>query len=595
MSGFAVLVGEFATPPELIDGVRGTLLLRDPVGEGRWKGRGITLMHTRIAIGANSVAPPMEVAGQVVLFDGRLDGRAELVRELRAVGRQGTTASDDAELVAQAFAAWEERAPEHLIGEFSFVVWNGRTRAVTCVRDRFGVRPLYHAQVGSTRLITNDFATLLAVEGLADELYEPAIADFLLFGGNQDLSRTTYASIRRVPPAHAMVINPSGDLTVQRYWSLPVEASPRRIPPADAVEEFAACFRTAVSDRTFSGSVAISLSGGLDSNAVAAAAVASQATVHAVTAGYERMFVDEEPSYAQGAAEALGISWEFLPADRYALFERWSDPYCRGLEPTDTPMRAAFVDLMARLAAHDRVLLTGQGGDSVLYTSHGYFVKMLRQGLLLPAVLQAASYAITRRRRPPLLIRSHALRALGLRSDQPAFPSWIREDFAHAHALRARWAEFWSWRSRSLHPWRPEAAVFATQPMWPNAFETYDFAWTGSRLELSVPFLDVRLVEFLFTLPAMPHFADKDILRQAMKGQIPESVRTRMKAPLAGDPVSLLLRDADPQRLLAQLPRIERFVDPRILQASIDRRRLRGQNFDEDVAPLCLAEWISFR
>ncbi len=512
------------------------------------------------------------------------------------MGREVVASIDDTELVGQCVAEWGTRAPENLIGDFSFAVWNRRTRELFCVRDRFGVRPMYYARAGAALVVSNDLTTLLAVEGLAGPLHAPALADFLLFSGNQDLSTTTYEAILRVPPAHAMVVGRGGETTLQRFWSLPASQSPRKISDADAVGEFRSMFQTAVSDRMRGEPVTISLSGGLDSAAVAAAAVRGQRSgIHAVTAGYERMFVDEEREYARQTATSLGMAWEFAPADHYSLFERWDDPRCRGLEPSDTPMRAAFVDLMGRLAVHGRLLLTGQGGDSVLYTSHRHFLGMLRRGRILPAVSEMLWYAISRHRRPPLLLRSHALRALGLRSDQPAFPSWIREDFARAHDLRARWADFWGWRKRALHPWRPEAALFTMQPMWPGAFESYDFAWTGAHLELTVPFLDTRLVEFLFTLPAMPHFADKDILRQAMKGWLPERVRNRAKTPLAADPAQILFLQADARQWSSHFSLIEAYVDPRILRSMIEGKLQRGQRIDREIPAVCLAEWLSFR
>ena len=598
MSGFAAVLPAHGSPrdPRLIAAMRRSLQLRSPEGNAVWEDDAISLLHAGVAAGGRASISLCELDGRVVVFDGRLDGREDLARELRSRGREAVASSDNAELIAHAFAVWEASAPAHLIGDFSFLVWDRRRRELTCVRDRFGVRAMYHALAGSTLLVSNDLTTLLAVEGLEDRLNDSAIADFLLFSGNQDLSTTTYALIQRVPPGHSMIVNRTGEKKFERYWSLPLAKTPRRVSEGDAVEEFRSLFQTAVKDRVRGKPVAISLSGGLDSTSVAAAAVRAGATaIHAVTAGYDRMFVDEERHYAAKAAASLGIPWEFRAADDYSLFERWSDPRCRGLEPIDTPMRAAFIDLLARLALHGHVLLTGQGGDSVLYTSHGYFVGLLRRGRVLRAMTEASSYAITRRRRPPLLFRSHALRALGVRSDQRPFPSWIREDFSRAHDLRARWASFWAWRQQSMHPWRPEAALFTLLPLWPNVFESYDFAWTGSHLELTVPFLDTRLVEFLFTLPPMPHFADKDILRQAMKGWLPEKVRTRPKALLASDPAQVLVREAVARRWSGRLGLIDAYADPRILQAVVEGGVRRGRRIDQEIAPLCLAEWLSFR
>lgn len=594
MSRFAAIVPLHGSKVDafLVSRMRDSLRSPDLPGDAIWEGDGVTLLRTDRAI----VPALAAIEGRVVLFDGRLDGRRELERTLRASGRGSDAGlADDSTLVGQAFVAWEESAPEHLLGDFSMLIWDRRAHEATLVRDRFGVRPLFHARWGETMLVTNDLASLLEVKELAAELYQPAIVDFLLFSGNQDSARTSYSAIHRVPPAHWLRVNQRGASRLQRYWSLPVGSEPRIITAADAVEEFRSLFDLATADRVRGQEVAISLSGGLDSTSVAAAAVRSGAAgVHAVTAGCERQ-QDEEASLARQTAGFLNIPWELAPTDHYTLFERWSDPHCRGLEPVDTPLRAAFVDLMARLAAHGRVLLNGLAGDSVLYSSHQHFVHLLRSGRWLRALRESSSYALTRRRWPPLLLRSSALRAVGLRSEQPQFPAWIRDEVCHRLNLRERWAQFWGWRRKRLHPWRPEAALFTQQVMWPNTFESYDRAWTGASLELTAPFLDIRLVEFLFTLPPMPHFADKDLLRQAAKGWVPEPVRLRPKTPLAVDPVPALLRREPAERAKSRMAAIESWVDPRILQAALERGLAAEGRSQQEIAARCLAEWLSFR
>ena len=93
----------------------------------------------------------------------------------------------------------------------------------------------------------------------------------------------------------------------------------------------------------------------------------------------------------------------------------------------------------------------------------------------------------------------------------------------------------------------------------------------------------------------MPHFADKDILRHAMKGRLPEKVRTRVKAPLAADPVQLLFRREDPRRWEGRQGSIDPYVDPRILQSVVERKIRTGHPLEQEIAALCLVEWLTFR
>jgi asparagine synthase (glutamine-hydrolysing) len=517
----------------------------------------------------------------VALWDGRIDARDDLCRALGV-----PPSMSDVDLVAHAFDRWGDDAPAHIVGDFALAVWDEGRRRLVLARDRFGVRPLYFVRDGLKPVphFSTDLATLVTK---GEALDETAINDFLLFGQGRDPAKTTYSRIERVPPAHVAIFDERG-MRMQRYWSVPVADVPRKT--GDAVEEFRVIFDQAVVDRA-ADRVAISLSGGVDSTAVAATLVRVRpGTASAVTAGYEHLVRDDDPPSAARAANALGIPWHFLASDRYTLFERWDDPHCRGLEPVDTPLRAAFIDLMRLLGERAPVILTGQGGDAVLYASHGYFIDLLRRGRVDRVVAEGLRYALTRRKLPPLLFRSHLLRALHLRSDVPPYPAWMRAD------LRDRWHDVWSWRRQAMHPWRPEAASLVQQPDWPNAFQSYDAAWTGVDAHVTTPFFDARVVEFLFSLPPMPHFADKDIVRRAMAGRLPDEIRLRPKKALGVDPAEVLLRQEIEKWLpFLHRPEMAPYVDPRILTESVHSAMREARPLHQEIKALCLAVWLAYR
>jgi asparagine synthase (glutamine-hydrolysing) len=209
----------------------------------------------------------------------------------------------------------------------------------------------------------------------------------------------------------------------------------------------------------------------------------------------------------------------------------------RGLEPTDEPCTAAYFAFVAQAAAKGRVILTGEGGDPALYTSHDYFFNLLKRMRLLRFVADAAGYALTRRQRPPLLLRSRLLAALGRpRRGTPDYPEWIAPDLAQRLALRERWAEMYGPTPPAIHPYRADAWWMIDSASWARTFEANDAGASGVPLEWSSPYFDVRVIEFLFSLPPMPHFANKDIVRQSMRGWIPEELLRRKKTPLPTDP-----------------------------------------------------------
>jgi asparagine synthase (glutamine-hydrolysing) len=132
--------------------------------------------------------------------------------------------------------------------------------------------------------------------------------------------------------------------------------------------------------------------------------------------------------------------------------------------------------------------------------------------------------------------------------------------------------------------------------MWGNVFQTYDRAWTGVEARVTTPFFDTRLVEFLFALPPMPHFADKDIVRRAMAGRLPEEVRLRPKRPFGVDPAEVLLRrDPAPWLPLLGQPQMAQYVDTRILIETLQSALREARPFHNELKALCLAKWLTYR
>src|SRR5262249_8283436 len=156
---------------------------------------------------------------------------------------------------------WGPDCVQQLLGDFTFAVWDGRLRRLICARDQFGVKPFYYAQVGNSLVFSNTLNCLRLHPAISDQLNDRAIADFLLFEHNQDLSTTAFADVKRLPPAHLLTCA-AGAVRVDRYWSLPTDGNIRYQYPQDYVEHCLELLRAAVSDRLRSNRVAVFMSGG---------------------------------------------------------------------------------------------------------------------------------------------------------------------------------------------------------------------------------------------------------------------------------------------------------------------------------------------
>jgi asparagine synthase (glutamine-hydrolysing) len=556
MSGIVGLVNLDGAPVDrqLLGRMAEYMAFRGPDDQDVWLDGPVGLGHTMLRTAREALAErqPCSLDGQVwITADARVDGRADLIRDLTAKGRDVPEAASDVELVLHAYHAWDEDCTKHLIGDFAFGIWDGRRQRLFCARDHFGVKPFYYALVGNCLVFSNTLACLRIHPRVSDELNDSAIADFLLWGWNQDLGTTAFAGIQRLPAAHTLTWL-EGRHRLTRYWTLPIEEPINHNRAGDYVEQFQELLRTAVDDRLRTDRVGVFMSGGLDSSTVAATAShllserSAPFDLRAHTVVYDRLIPDQERSYAGLVAKALGIPIQYLVGDDYQPYWRWDDPEASGPVPHHNPLVAIGLDLCKQAAAYGRVVLTGQGFDpaSMFPPSHvNDLLKRWRIGRLATEIMRLTW---SQRAIPRLGLRSWLMGRLDRPVQKPDYPSWLAPAFAARMNLRSRWEQGVDPQG-PIHPHRPNAYRALTSPFWTNRMEMYDPEWSLVLIEVRHPFLDLRMVRYLLRLPPLPWCVNKELLRVATRGTLPEPVRLRPKAPLAGDPLFEYLRFSPPQ------------------------------------------------
>ncbi|HEX6717648.1 MAG TPA: asparagine synthase-related protein [Pyrinomonadaceae bacterium] len=403
--------------------------------------------------------------------------------------------------ILRAYESWGEDCVNHLIGGFAFAIWDEREQRFFCARDHFGVKPFFYTYIDNEFAFSTSLNELRQNPKVSDALNETAIGDYLLFGVNQDLSTTIFKDIQRLPPGHTLTLA-NGSIKIRRYWSPEAAKEIRYRNPESYVEHFSELLSQAVADRLPADRVAIMMSGGLDSTSIAAIARNQIKDVQACTVVYDSLIPDEERHYSTVAANHLGIPITHLNADRYSLFDEQMSGDMDQPEPfLLSPLTGQFHELLRLCAKFDHVALTGYDGDA--------FMNECRSSRFR--------------------IRSRLKRLLSKSTPARMLPEWIDESFAKRTNLL----------DRVNQPAANPLNTIATA-----LFEGYDPAATKLALEVRHPFMDVRLVEYLFSIPVNPWRRNKHILRQAMKDQLPVAVLNRPKTPLAGDPALQLVRRA---------------------------------------------------
>jgi len=602
MSGIAGIVNLDGAPVNraLLDRMAEFIHYRGPDAKGVWVEGPVGLAHTmaRTTQETEHEHQPATLDGEVwITADARLDGRAALIAELRGRGRECPPCTTEPELILHAYGAWGEGCVDHLLGDFAFAIWDGRTRKLFCARDQFGIKPFFYARVGSAFVFSNTLNCIRLVPGVSDDLDEQFIGDFLLFELSPDLHRTAFEALRRLPPAHTLVAA-DGRMRIRRYWTLPIDPPTVFKNSRDYVERFLELFKQAVEDRLRTRRVGVFMSGGLDSTSVAAMAKKiSERTgeplelrAHAVV--YDRLVPDQERHYAEAAAKGLGIPIDCFVADGYRLFEGWNDGRVRFPEPVSNPLVLMGLDRLQGIAAGTRVALSGYGGDPALSSLISRHCReLLKQARLGQLALDVARYLAAEGRFSRLYLRIRLARWLHGNHWRGEYPEWLNPEFEKRLDLRTRWEEF----GRSVVPKgvvRPEAYDLLRAPTWPGIFDGYDAGTTGALLEVRHPFFDLRLLRYLLSLETLPWCSDKEVLRVAMKGLLPEEIRLRPKTPITVDPFTA--RKSELTQALGggffPAPELERFVS--LNGTSGPRNEIRPLRLLRELRPITLSFWL---
>ena len=585
----------------LLQSLADSLSYRGPDSRAIWQDGSIGLGHTLLRTTYESAGerqPASLDARLWITADARLDCRTELISKIERAGRKVGRTGPDSELILQAYSLWGTECIEHLRGDFSFGIWDARTRTLFCARDHFGIKPFYYAQIGKLFLFSNTLNCVRMHPEVSEELNDAAIGDFLLFGLNYDNATTSFRDVQRLPPAHWLSVSASG-VKIGRYWAPPTDGRIRYARADDYVEHLQALLKEAVADRLRTDRVGILLSGGLDSSSVAAVAkeVAGkngQATeLRAYTTVFDILGPDEEGRYAQETGKFLGIPVQLQALDEFELFEGWDDPELSLPEPLDNPLIASSLESYRNISADCRVLLSGEGSDNLMdFQMWPYAGDLRRRGEWRRLFTEVANYAWIRPF-PWRGIRARFLRLFGKEPHRPVFPEWLSGDFAVRIKLQERWKEWGEHPNLTLeHPILPNAHASLSLPQWTHMFEQEDTGASRVPVETRYPFLDLRIVNYLLALPPFPWFFQKMLLREAMTGRMPETVRMRPKTPVQSDIHCEQFRRSGAKRLnqMDWSKDLNRYIDRSAMVTPHDK--MNGEEMDNSLRPYCLNIWL---
>jgi asparagine synthase (glutamine-hydrolysing) len=536
------------TPAQgVLDAMVDTLAHRGPDGRGTYfatTGRGthqVALAHRRLAIiDPSGGEQPMvdRSAAVVIVYNGEIYNFQELRDELLVSGHAFSTSSDT-EVILKAYRQWGDDFVDRLRGMFAFALWDAHRERLLLARDRFGEKPLFLYEAPGFLAFASEIKALLAIPGVERRLDTDALAGYLTYR-YVPTPATLFRGIRKLPPGRCAEWR-EGEFRQSRYY-IPPDAKPRRLrapPTKDPVGQFLAEFETAVRLCTVSDvPFGAFLSGGLDSSAVVALMSRHVRPVSTFSVGFD------EAAYSELRYAAV-IAKQFS-THHHELVVRQSDvlddlPKLTRMrdapvgEPSDVPIYRMSLEA----AKSVKMVLTGEGSDEVLagYPKHVYerFVPPY-QRVVAPALHRLMAGLVDRlpysQRRLQILAAS-----FGLRDDRERMARWVgaltREEQARLSPLPMPPLLDPDIAGRPGNTALRKILAF-DQLSWlvDNILERGDRMTMAASIESRMPFLDARVVDFVSSLPdgyRVRGLTSKRILRQAMRGILPEQILARPK------------------------------------------------------------------
>ena len=570
--------------PRLLKAMADKISHRGPDDFGYYLEGRVGLGHRRLSIidlGGGKQPIFNEDGSIVIVFNGEIYNYAELTAELVARGHVFKTRSDT-EAIVHAYEEYGDDCVTRLRGMFAFALWDRRKQRLLLVRDRLGIKPLYYHHGRESFVFASEIKALLEAPGIPREVDETALNLYLSLRYVPG-PRTMFKDILKLQPGHLLVVDSSG-VHIRKYWD--IEYSPALPSGVDALKEFDRLLEESVRLRLMSEvPLGVFLSGGLDSSAILAvmSRIHQGERIKTFSVGYEGSYGREDENnefeYAQQAARAFGAEHhefrlnaldfrDFIPQLVWHLDEPLADPSCIPLY---------FISKLAR--QYITVVLSGEGADEVL-AGYSIYSKMLaienlRQipgagsvaGRLASALPGGKVQNYLRMTGMPLSQRYRGVS----RGFFPALQARLMGRDARTDASQD--AVYDPYFQAVEHASPLNRMLYVDAKVWlpDDLLLKADKMTMANALELRVPFLDHKLVEFAAQLPGSMKLeggVGKRILRRSMESILPDSILHR---PKKGFPVPThawlqgQLKEFTRETLLAPDSACRRYFDPGVL------------------------------
>ncbi len=502
---------------ERIETMKQQMLERGPDGEGVYLDDAIGLGHRRLAIIdlSDKAAQPMyDSATDVALvFNGTIYNYPELRQQLQSLGHSFKS-TGDTEVILRAYIEWGESCVERLQGMFAFAVWNGRRKQLLLARDRIGIKPFYYSLNQQRLLFASNTQALIHADQTIDKNLDAfALHNLFTLHAVVPAPLTVLKGIKKVKPAHYMIINHDGSVQEKRYWRLSAKRPLQKITDSEWVMLIHDGLRKAVEKRVKIADVPVGvlLSGGIDSSLlVGLLAEAGQRDLKTFSVGFEDAPEEKgnEFEYSDAVAERFETEHHQLMVPNEQVLPRLPEAFSHMAEPMFGQDAVAFYMLSEAVSKHVKVVQSGQGADEVF---GGYFWYPRMHHSITPGIKRFSDEYFDRTHEEFISMMDKRFHGDDVSSE--LIGSLLDEVEADEYLDRVLAMDV--------------TTLIVDDPV--KRVDNMTMAWG---LEARVPFLDTELVELAASMP--PHMklpnGGKHVLKELSRGFLPDKVVNRSKA-----------------------------------------------------------------
>jgi asparagine synthase (glutamine-hydrolysing) len=478
----------------------------------------VVFAHRRLSILDLSPAghQPMrdEATGNWITYNGEVFNFRDLRRELVAGGLRFRSESDT-EVLLKGFGARGCDAIADWRGMFAFGFWDARRRALTLVRDRLGIKPLYYYHNGDTFIFASEIRALLATGFAPRRISSPALDSYLAFGSVEQ-PLTIIENIHALLPGHILELR-DGIAHTEAYWELRAGGLVEIQDERSLIEELGALLADSVKLRLVSDvPVGVFLSGGIDSSSVVALA---RRAVNKEIKSFSVCFKEQEfdeAVYAEKVARRYGADHHSILIAEDEILSRLPDAL-RAMDQPSMDGVNTFIVSQAAAEAGLKVALSGLGGDEV-FAGYDFYRAIARDEQLRNQV-KAVPYGLRK-------AAASAINVVAANNRTAKLSALLRSDHLNEHSVKLRRALFTSEQRRALllangcaspalEKWndRQKANCATADPvnqasalelggyMSNTLLRDTDSMSMAHSLEVRVPLIDHKIVERMLAIP----------------------------------------------------------------------------------------------